>query len=144
MNRYVKCLNLAISDIDGFIKFDGFNCTDIGYDVPCMRFDTMLNKYNVPNTIDYMSIDIEGHEFIALKDFPFDNYIVRAMTIEHNLYANGSELKDSIYYLLSNNGYTRYRENALCLDKNPEWYLKPYEDWYVHTEFLEEIKLWTF
>ena len=31
-----------------------------------------------------MSMDIEGAEFVALRDFPFDEYTFSAMTIERN------------------------------------------------------------
>ena len=32
----------------------------------------VLQKFNVPFTIDYLSLDVEGAEYLIMKDFPFD------------------------------------------------------------------------
>jgi hypothetical protein len=44
----------------------------------------ILKEQNAPSVIDYMSMDIEGAEYLALKDFPFDQYRFLCMTIERN------------------------------------------------------------
>lgn len=44
----------------------------------------LLDQHGAPNVIDYMSLDIEGSEWVALKDFPFDRYTFLTMTIERN------------------------------------------------------------
>ena len=46
----------------------------------------VLDKYKAPPIIDYLSLDVEGAELRILKAFPFDRYIFRVMTIEHNGY----------------------------------------------------------
>lgn len=42
----------------------------------------MLQKFKVPTTIDYMSLDVEGSEYEIMKDFPFDTYTIRVLTVE--------------------------------------------------------------
>jgi Methyltransferase FkbM domain len=42
----------------------------------------LLRKHGAPRRIDYLSLDIEGAEWMALKDFPFDEYAFSCMTIE--------------------------------------------------------------
>lgn len=42
----------------------------------------MLKNYNAPKIIHYLSMDIEGAEYNVLKNFPFDEYIILALTIE--------------------------------------------------------------
>ena len=42
----------------------------------------LLRKYNAPQFIDYLSMDIEGAEYRALRNFPFDEYRFGCMTIE--------------------------------------------------------------
>ena len=42
----------------------------------------LLRRHGAPCVIDYMSLDIEGAEWIALKDFPFDQFRILCMTIE--------------------------------------------------------------
>eukprot|EP00536_Pseudo-nitzschia_multiseries_P000803 jgi/Psemu1/294178/fgenesh1_pm.10_\ len=57
----------------------------------------MLQKFNVPKTIDYMSLDVEGSEYEIMRDFPFDKYTIRVMTVER---PNKRLIK-----LLEENGY---------------------------------------
>lgn len=57
--------------------------------VPFAEFTTMsltdvLAQQHAPRYINYISMDIEGAEFEALRGFPADTYRVGAWTIEHN------------------------------------------------------------
>lgn len=47
-----------------------------------VSFSTILQISNSPRMIDYLSLDVEGAETLILKDFPFDQYTFRFMTIE--------------------------------------------------------------
>jgi hypothetical protein len=38
----------------------------------------------LPKQIEYLSIDTEGNEFEIIKDFDFDMYKVKTISIEHN------------------------------------------------------------
>jgi FkbM family methyltransferase len=49
----------------------------------------LLRRHNFPPVIDYMSLDIEGAEWVALKDFPFKEFRILCMTIEHNAKFHG-------------------------------------------------------
>jgi len=42
----------------------------------------VLKKFQVPTTIDYLSLDVEGSEFEIMKDFPFETYTIRVLTVE--------------------------------------------------------------
>lgn len=42
----------------------------------------VLEKFNVPKVIDYMSLDVEGSEYEIMKDFPFEKYTIRVLTVE--------------------------------------------------------------
>ena len=42
----------------------------------------VLDKFNAPKVIDYLSLDVEGAEERILCNFPFDKYTFLAMTIE--------------------------------------------------------------
>jgi hypothetical protein len=41
-----------------------------------------LDRVEAPQVIDFLSLDIEGAEWIALRSFPFERYRFRCMTIE--------------------------------------------------------------
>jgi hypothetical protein len=64
----------------------------------------VLERVAAPPFIHFVSIDIEGAEYEALRGFPFDRHRVGAWTIEHN----GEEPKRSdIRALLARHGYER-------------------------------------
>jgi FkbM family methyltransferase len=78
----------------------------------------ILREGQAPPFIHYLSIDIEGAEYEALRTFPFDEYRFGAITIEHN------EVQDrrmAIRRLLESHGY---RLERAILD----------QDWYVRDE----------
>jgi hypothetical protein len=42
----------------------------------------LLQNFQVPHVIDYLSLDVEGAEHMIMKDFPFEEYAIRIMTVE--------------------------------------------------------------
>ena len=64
----------------------------------------LLDTYNAPLIIDYMSVDTEGSEYGILNTFFNANkkYTVKTFTIEHN-----TAMRDKIYNLMKANGYER-------------------------------------
>lgn len=42
----------------------------------------VLKQFNVPTEIDYLSLDVEGAEYLIMKDFPFESYHIKIMTVE--------------------------------------------------------------
>ena len=41
-----------------------------------------LDNFNAPKIIDFLSLDVEGAEYDVLKNFPFEKYKFKCMTIE--------------------------------------------------------------
>ena len=76
----------------------------------------LLDKYNAPNHINYLSIDTEGSEFKILSSLDWDKYSFDVITCEHNY----SPQREEIFELLTTKGYKRIFES-----------LSQYEDWYV-------------
>ena len=132
-NRTSKNINVALNEYVGECFFTNDKITTTGVKVPCNTLNNILQECNCPKDIDYLSIDIEGYEYIVLKDFNFKEWNIGLMTVEHNLYCDGNERKDKLYELLTNNGFTSVVEDAPCLDKNTLYYNKPYEDWYINS-----------
>lgn len=73
-----------------------------------------LIKNNAPRTIDYLSVDTEGSEFSILEYFPFDEWNIKTITIEHNF----EPQRELIFKLLVANGYTRIEQQW------DDWYFK--------------------
>jgi len=110
------------------------NSNGVGNMVLCDNMTNIINRYNIPSVVDYVSLDIEGCEIEALKGWPWKTHIAILWTIEHNLYLkNDPTLKNGIFDIMSKNGYIRTVENVSC--KNSKW--GPYEDWYVHKDYFK-------
>jgi FkbM family methyltransferase len=65
--------------------------------VPTMSLATIFERFNVPQTIHYLSLDVEGAEWFIMQHFPFHNYSFHVLTIERP----GAKLSD----LLRAKGY---------------------------------------
>jgi len=88
----------------------------------------ILQKFNAPSVIDYLSLDVEGAELFIMKDFPFHEYQFKVLTIERP--------KDELLVLLETNGYKKvldfkrgdtlwahksyYDVGKALLEKNPQ------------------------
>jgi len=94
------------------------------YLVKTITLMDLLQKYNAPKIIDYLSIDTEGSEFEILNTIDFNKYTFKIITCEHNY----TENKERVFNLLTKNGYIRKYEN-----------LSNYDDWYVLNSTCIEI-----
>jgi FkbM family methyltransferase len=118
--NFVETSNPNLSTIDLFKKFDSHkkNREELKtYKVKTISLIDLLKKYNAPKTLDYLSIDTEGSEFEILKNFDFNSYTFKVITVEHNF--NSSRKK--IYDLLTNHGYKR---KYIGLSNWDDWYVK--------------------
>lgn len=66
--------------------------------------DSILMRGNAPPFVHFISLDIEGAEYEALKGFPFDRVRVGAWVIEHN---NEEPKRSDLKRLLESKGYVR-------------------------------------
>ncbi len=74
--------------------------------------DDFLRRHSAPREIDYLSIDTEGSEFDILNAFPFSEWKVRLLTVEHNF----TPQREKIRELLERHGYRR------TIAKWDDWY----------------------
>lgn len=131
LNRNAICYNFVCLDYNGTVGFaeDGVNGKVIeGQDFQCFTLQTILG---VQKVVDYLSLDVEGSELKVLQSIDFEEYTIKSITVEHNKYAYGSELKDSIFELLSSNGFVRAKEDVCVGHPN-----LPFEDWYLHKSMV--------
>ncbi len=66
--------------------------------------EDILTRFRVPRNIDYLSLDVEGAEMLVMKEFPFDKYTIKIMTVERP----GDDLRE----LLEQNGYRFLKDLA--------------------------------
>lgn len=124
--RVCHCVFGAISDHAGHVPFNGV-AIGTGSDVICATLRSVLDLYEAPDVIDYLSIDVEGHELEVLAGMDFDCWHVRLITIEHNLYSDGTARKDAIHVCLTGHGFERVVEDVIAPGYGR------YEDWYRHS-----------
>lgn len=64
---------------------------------------SVLEECSAPRVIDYFSLDTEGSELAILRSFPFDEYSIRLLTVEHCWLPN----RERIQELLESRGFHR-------------------------------------
>ena len=74
---------------------------DQRYTVP---MEQILRKFQVPKVIDYLSLDVEGSEWLIMQNFPFEGYRVRIMTVERPPKRLRELLESKGYVFLKNLG----------------------------------------
>ncbi len=120
--QFIESTSPELSTIKGFEAVDE-NIREISqsYGVESISLEDLLEEYKAPKTIDYLSIDTEGSEFLILENFNFNKYRFRVITCEHNF----TENREKIFKLLSKNGYKRVWSEFTQFD-----------DWYVYPELI--------
>lgn len=111
-NRSCQCINACLDSVEREVVFtDGLGLyggivaegTDNNSSpAPTRRIKTetlatILQKHNCPQTIHYLSVDVEGAEERVLASFPFQTHHFLAATIERP--------SDGLRQLLRDNGY---------------------------------------
>ncbi len=99
------------------------------YNVSTVSLQDLLLRNNAPRAITYLSIDTEGSEYDILKDFPFENWDISIITVEHNY----TEIREKLDFLLQENGFTRVLEDVSRFDS---WYLSSK----IHKRFQNSLE----
>jgi FkbM family methyltransferase len=68
----------------------------------------LMEKYNMPEEIDFMSIDTEGCELDILSTFNFDKYKIKFITIEHG---NRPDYQKALNKFFISKNYILHRNN---------------------------------
>lgn len=102
------------------------------------NYQDIFTKYNVPQNIDYLQLDIEPpHKTLnvlkALDKQVMDNYKFSTITFEHDYCHSGTLVpRNKSREILKNRGYFLVFGD-IC-HKEPRWV---YEDWYVHPDLVD-------
>jgi FkbM family methyltransferase len=76
---------------------------------------SILRQFRAPSVIDYWSLDTEGSELAILRMFPFGEYRVRFLTVEHNC----TPVRATIADFLAGQGFRRVVD--LGIDDGYAW-----------------------
>ena len=67
-----------------------------------VSISTVFEKYHAPEIMDYLSLDVEGAESYVMKNFDWDRYKFKFLTVERP--------KDDLKHLFKENGYHQVRK----------------------------------
>jgi FkbM family methyltransferase len=116
-NRTATCLNACVSAtresvlfrcnhvLGGIVSHDCDDLTERPDErvikIESVPLESILRDAKAPNIIDYLSVDIEGAEDLALLEFPFHLYQFTAITIERPSHELREVLKRNKYLLVA-------------------------------------------
>lgn len=114
-NRKSKMINTVVSDSNKEVLFNNDGCTghidDHGTEMKARPLSELFRKFEMPEIIDYLSLDVEGYEEEVLYNFLDDKYQFRVMSIERP--------SDKLHEKILSKGYelhTEIRPNGFWLD----------------------------
>jgi len=93
---------------------------------------------NMPNIIDYLSIDADSNTNATLKIIPFKDYTFSTITIEHDFYEEGENRRLEQRQVLTNLGFHLLCGNVCFTRENNQL---PWEDWWVNPKSFDLEKL---
>ena len=138
LNRNCTCLNICVDEKPGEVDFvfDGVMGGILDKDtdnflrkkdlskktkkISTITLFDVLQKYNSPKIIDYVSLDVEGAETRILKHFPFEEYTFLSITIERP--------SDELQQILTDNGYILVK------------LIPGLDSFFIHESFKKEYK----
>jgi FkbM family methyltransferase len=96
---------------------------------PARTIRSLLREFKAPPVVDYWSLDTEGSELRILQSFPFDEYSVRVLTVEHNWTSTREEIREFLeskgMYLARDlgidDGYVRCDEASVPPSRSAAW-----------------------
>jgi FkbM family methyltransferase len=72
---------------------------------------TTFAELNLPKTLDYISLDVEGLELEILKSFPFDAHCSKLWTVEGAGFEYRAEVSNPIVQILTQHGCKRVKQS---------------------------------
>lgn len=64
--------------------------------VPAFSLESIIYQANPTGVIDFLSVDIEGLEYLIFKSLNFAKFEIKAICVEHNHTSKGKKLKELI------------------------------------------------
>jgi hypothetical protein len=112
-------------------------------DVTTINWEDTIERYPfLKGPIDYISFDVDGATRAAFDLFPFNKIRFAAMTIEHDQYRFGTELRDYLRSKLTSLGYVLICADVVMPDgPGPNEKYGAFEDWWVNPALVDMDRL---
>lgn len=116
----------SINSFSGSDRHASVRANGSKYQVKTVSLNDLLERYDAPLAIDYLSVDTEGSEYDILSTFDFDRWKVSIISVEHNF----SAAREKLLKLLESKGFVR-----VCKK------LSKFDDWYVNNDLLPRVRI---
>ena len=110
-----------------------------------VNYKEVFGEYEFPQSIDYLSLDVDTLSLTILNILPLDEYRFKVITIEHDGYLYGDQYRTPQRELLTSKGYFLLCSNVYVEQPGYDGKEFPFEDWWIDpSEFdqnlVEKIK----
>lgn len=115
---------------------DRKNCNYINGDATKIDYAEVFTKMSMPQSIDYLSLDVDVLDLDVIKLLPHDKYRFKIIGIEHDAYLYGDKYRAPQREFLLSKEYT-----LICADifvRHPDIVECPFEDWYLNPVFFND------
>ena len=114
------------------------NCCFINDNALKINYSELLKKCNMPSVIDYLSLDIDTLNLDVLNIFPFNEYLFKIITIEHDAYLYDDKYRQPQRKILQKLGYYLVCSNVYVEQEGYYGKEFPFEDWYIRDNYFDK------
>ena len=109
-----------------FICQDAFN----------IDYNVLFKKYNLPNQIDFLQVDVDHEDQSVLLDSLFlTGHRFSLIMYETDMFLGPAE-KNKAEKILVRNNYKKLIENIVCKDFSMDQ-MVPFEDWWIDADYID-------
>ena len=101
-------------------------------------YKKQFQECEFPNSIDYLSLDVDTLSLDVLNILPFDEYNFKVITIEHDGYLYGDKYRKNQRDILTKHGYILLCSNVYVEQSGFEGKECPFEDWWVDSKSFDK------
>ena len=114
--------------LEGYNKLHRYHRSGDAIIMQCQTLEQVFNDRNIKH-VDYMSLDIEGAELMALHSIDWDNVQIDVLTVE--AYNKGPNSKNTTDLLFEKGYIKKFRlcEDFVFVHQNAKQKLKWIDDW---------------
>lgn len=128
------CIEL---DEDLIENYKNRKCLALATNALKLNYINCLKYLNFPKEIDYLSLDIDDDTTKLLNLIPFQDYVFKIITIEHDFYLHGTKYQTEQRNFLIKNGYKLIYGNVYTEKECDIWGRdRAYEDWWIHPNYI--------
>jgi len=110
------------------------HCTYLNEDATKIDYKQLFVDQNFPQSIDYLSLDVDVLDLEVAKILPFNDFRFKIIGIEHDYYLHGDLYRAPQRELLLGAGFA-----LVCKDifvRNPSFEECSFEDWYLDPTYF--------